>query len=200
MEFLLDPNVAYLFLMTGLLLTLLAIVTPGTGLLEMGALFCLVVAGYAAYNLSINLWALIVMGVSLVPFLFAIRQPKRGILLAVSLVLLVGGSVFLYARENGLPAVNPVIAGVVSLFMIGFLWVMVGKSIEAMLKRPSHDLGTLLGQIGEARTDIQSEGSVQVNGEMWSAQSSELIPTGSRVRILSRNGFVLVVERVQTKS
>ena len=29
MDFLLDPNVAYLFLMAGVLLTLLAIVTPG---------------------------------------------------------------------------------------------------------------------------------------------------------------------------
>ncbi len=200
MEFLLDPNIAYLFLMAGILFTLLAVVTPGTGLLEVGALVCLAVAGYAVYNLSFNLWALIVMGASLVPFLLAIRQPKRGILLALSLLLLMAGSVFLFARENGLPAVNPFVALIVSAFVTGFLWVTVGKSIQAMLARPTHDLGSLIGQVGEARTDVHAEGSVQVNGEMWSAQSSELISAGSKVRVLGRNGFVLVVEKNQTKS
>lgn len=200
MEFLLDPNIAYLFLMAGILFTLLAIVTPGTGLLEVGALVCLAVAGYAVYNLSFNLWALIVMGASLVPFLFAIRQPKRGILLALSLLLLAVGSVFLFARENGLPAVNPFVALAVSAFVTVFLWMTVGKSIQAMLARPSHDLGALIGQVGEARTDVHAEGSVQVNGEMWSAQSNELISAGSKVRVLGRNGFVLMVEKSQTKS
>jgi len=45
MEFLLDPNVAYLFLMGGVLLGMLALATPGTGLIEIGAFFCIVVVG-----------------------------------------------------------------------------------------------------------------------------------------------------------
>ena len=61
MDFLLDPNVAYLVLLVGILLSMLAIVTPGTGLLEVGAFFGLVLAGYAIYNLNINFWALIVI-------------------------------------------------------------------------------------------------------------------------------------------
>jgi membrane-bound ClpP family serine protease len=50
MDFLLDPNVAYLFLLAGVLLGLMAVVTPGTGIFELGAFFCLVLAGYAVYN------------------------------------------------------------------------------------------------------------------------------------------------------
>ena len=37
MQFMLDPNVAYLILLAGVVLGLLAVVTPGTGLLEVGA-------------------------------------------------------------------------------------------------------------------------------------------------------------------
>ena len=59
MDFLLDPNVAYLFLLAGVLLGLMAIISPGTGIFEVGAFFCLALAGYAVYNLSFNLWALI---------------------------------------------------------------------------------------------------------------------------------------------
>jgi hypothetical protein len=36
MDFLLDPNVAYLLLMGGVLMVLMALVTPGTGLFEVG--------------------------------------------------------------------------------------------------------------------------------------------------------------------
>ncbi len=195
MDFLLDPNVAYLFLMVGVVLTLLAIVTPGTGMLEVGAFFCLALAGYAVYNLSFNLWALIVMAVSIVPFLYSVRKPKRELWLGLSLLGLVVGSVFLFSRENGLPAVNLFVALTVSALIVAFLWVAVGKSIRAMLERPAHDLGALIGQVGEARTDIHAEGSVQINGELWSAQSSELIAAGSKIRVLGRNGFVLMVEK-----
>ena len=196
MDFLLDPNVAYLFLMAGVLLTLLAIVTPGTGMLEVGAFFCLALAGYAVYNLSFNLWALIVMAASIVPFLFSVRQPKRELWLGLSLLGLVVGSVFLFSRENGLPAVNLFVALTVSGLIVAFLWIAVGKSIRAMLERPAHDLGMLIGQVGEARTQVGSEGSVQVNGELWSARSNRPIPVGRPIRVVNREGFILVVEEV----
>lgn len=195
MDFLLDPNVAYLFLLAAILLSLLALVSPGTGLFEAGAFFALALAGYAIYNLNFNFWALIVILVSVVPFVMAVRKPKREFLLGLSLLGLVVGSVFLFARENGLPAVNPVLAATASLLMAGFVWIAVRKAIQASLERPTHDLGILIGRTGEARTEVRDEGSVQVDGELWSARSDHPIPAGSHVRVLGRDGFVLVVEK-----
>ena len=37
MEFLLDPNVAYLLLVVGTVLAIMALFAPGTGVLEVGA-------------------------------------------------------------------------------------------------------------------------------------------------------------------
>ena len=51
MDFLLDPNVAYLILLGGVLLAMLALAAPGTGLFEVGAFFCIALAGYAIYHL-----------------------------------------------------------------------------------------------------------------------------------------------------
>ncbi len=197
MDFLLDPNVAYLVLMVGVLLSMLAIVTPGTGLLEVGAFFGLALAGYAIYNLNINFWALIVIMLSVIPFLLAVRTPRREFLLALALLGLVVGSVFLFARENGLPSVNLALALVTSALMTGFLWIAVRKSIQAAMATPVHDLGTLIGKEGEARTEVRDEGSVQVGGELWSARSEQAIPAGSHVRVLRRDGFILVVEKAK---
>jgi membrane-bound serine protease (ClpP class) len=195
MDFLLDPNVAYLVLLAGIVLSLLAIVSPGTGLLEVGAFFGLALAGYAVYNLNINFWAIIVIMLSIVPFLLAVRTPKREYLLALSLLGLVVGSIFLFARDNGLPAVNPILAIVASVLLTAFIWVAVQKSLQAAMARPSHDLQGLIGQHGEARTVVHDDGSVQVNGELWSARSDHLIPAGSHIRVVNREGFILLVEK-----
>jgi len=196
MDFLLDPNLAYLFLLAGVFLGLLAIITPGTGLLEVGAFFCLALAGYAVYNLPINMWALAVLILSVVPFVIAIRKPRRGLFLGLSILGLVLGSIFLFSTtENWRPAVNPILALVSSLLYAGFLWFAIQKTLQAAHARPSHDLSALVGQLGEAKTRIHSEGSVQVAGELWSARSEKPIPNGSPVRVVAREGFVLIVEK-----
>ena len=76
MDFLLNPNIAYLVLLGGVLLAMLAFAAPGTGLLEIGAFFCLVLAGYAIYHLSFNWWALVLLVLSLVPFVLCITETQ----------------------------------------------------------------------------------------------------------------------------
>ena len=196
MDFLLEPNVAYLILLGGILLTFMAIVTPGTGLLEIGAFFCLALAGYAVYNLSINWWALVVLLLSVIPFVFAIQKPKREIFLGLSILLLVIGSVFLFAIDGWKPAVNPILAFISSSLTALFLWVAVRKTMQAAETRPVHDLKALIGETGEARSIIDNEGSVQIGGELWSARSEATIPVGSKIRVVRREGFILVVEKV----
>lgn len=198
MDFLLDPNLAYLILLGGILLGMMALVTPGTGLFEIGAFFCLALAGYAIYSLSFNWWALLFLALGLVPFVYSIQKPGRGAYLGVSILLLVIGSVFLFSVDGWKPAVNPLLAVVASLSLTAFLWIAVGKSVQAASVRPTHDLDALVGQVGEARTKVHAEGSVQVAGEMWSAKSDKSIPNGSAVRVVRREGFVLVVEKIDS--
>ncbi|HET6596828.1 MAG TPA: NfeD family protein [Anaerolineales bacterium] len=195
MDFLLDPNIAYLFLLGGVLLAMLSLASPGTGLLEIGALFCLALGGYAVYNLSFNWWALLLLGLSIVPFVYAIQKPGRELFLGLSILLLVIGSIFLFPRTENQATVNPVVAIVASGLVAGFLWIAVRKSLEATNARPTHDLAALVGQVGEARTKINEEGSVLVAGELWSARSEDPIPAGSSVRVLRREGFILIVEK-----
>lgn len=196
MDFLLNPNVAYLFLLAGVLMAMLALATPGTGLLEAGALLSLTVAGYGIYNLSFNWWALTLILLSVIPFVYSLRKPKGELYLAVSIIVLIIGSIFLFPTEAGGPAVNLLVAFVASVLVAGFLWIAVGKSLQAAQVRPAHDPDALIGQVGEAKTRIHDEGSVQVGSELWSARSEKPIRAGSAVRVVRRDGFVLIVEKM----
>ena len=195
MDFLLDPNVAYLFLIGGVFLAMLALASPGTGVIEIAAFFCILLAGYAVYNLSFNWWALLLLALSIVPFVYALRKPRRELFLAFSILLLILGSVFMFQRTASGDTVNPLLAVVTSAFVAGFLWVAVQKSVEAASARPLHDPDGLVGRVGEARTKIDDEGSVLVAGELWSAKSDKAIAAGSMIRVVRRDGFVLIVEK-----
>jgi membrane-bound serine protease (ClpP class) len=195
MDFLLDPNIAYLILLGAVLLAMMSLAAPGTGLLEIGAFFCILLAGYSIYRLSFNWWALILLGLSIVPFVYALQKPKRELYVVLSILLLVVGSVFIFPRTENQPVVSPLVAVIASGLVAGFLWIAVRKSVDAATIRPSHDLDRLIGKIGEARTKVEEEGSVQVDGELWSARSEKTIPAGSSIRVLRREGFVLIVEK-----
>jgi len=197
MDLLLDPNVAYVLLVCGFILSLLAIVTPGTGLLEVGAFFCMALVAFSAYRIGLNPWALTLLVLSMVPFIYATRSPRRGIWLAVSIVGILAGSLYLFNVEGWLPRVNPILAAAVSALAGGFIWLVVGKTIREHHTRPAHDLVSLIGQLGEAKTEIHDSGSVQVAGELWSARSEKGIAAGKPIRVLGREGFVLLVEKAE---
>lgn len=191
---LINPNYAYLFLVAGFVLSVMAVLSPGTGLLEIGALFAFVLAGWQIFNLSINWWALVVLVLGVFPFLLAVRFSKKILYLVIAILALVIGSAFLFKGETWLPAVNPFLALITSTIAAGYIWILVTKYLQASTHRPSHDLESLIGQIGETRTPVSDEGSVYVNGELWSATSSQPIPAGMRVKVINRQGLMLLVE------
>lgn len=200
-EFLLNPNFAYLLIVAGFLLTVFAIITPGTGMFELGALFILLFVGWQIYNLPINLWALILLGLGIVPFILALRRKRETLNLGLTALAFVIGSAFLFRTDVWWrPAVHPILAVVVSVLAGGFFWLMTTKVLEARAREFAHDLGGLIGAIGEARTDVHAEGSVYVRGEMWTAHSDKAIKAGTRVKVIGREGFFLHVEKVKEDS
>lgn len=194
MDILLNPNMAYLLLVAGSLLTLLAILVPGTGIQEIIAFFLLVLAGNAALRLGINWWAFLIVLLSPLPFLVALRGPRRDIWLAVSIFCLTLGSLFFFPASTGFIGVDPALAAMTTILYAAFLWIAVRKVVQTGLSRPAQDLAALVGARGEAKTVVKAKGSVQVAGELWSARSEQPIAAGRPIRIAGRDGFVLIVE------
>ncbi|MCJ7625495.1 MAG: hypothetical protein MUO76_18530 [Anaerolineaceae bacterium] len=198
MDLLLDPNIAYVLLVSGFVLAVLALFSPGTMILEICAIFALFLAGYGMYKLPTNTWALVLLIVGVFPFLIALRRSRNWIFLLISLVALIIGTIFIFRTESGAPAIHPVLAVFMSVTATGILWLIGRMAIEAIEQELSIDLGQLEGMTGDVRADIHREGAVYVNGEEWSARSAVPIKAGSTVRIVSREGLILIVEAVES--
>jgi len=194
LDILLNPNVAYLILVGAALLTMMAVLNPGTGVLEIVALFLWLISGYIIFNIPVNFWALGLLLLGLVLFLLSLRKTKNLVYLGLSIAAVIAGSIFLFDQPGWQPAVNPILAVVISVFVAGFTWIVAQKALEADRMMPAHDLEALVGAVGEAKTSIRDEGTVQVAGELWSATSEEAIPEGAHIKVIGREGFSLVVE------
>ncbi|MFO8035068.1 MAG: NfeD family protein [Anaerolineales bacterium] len=196
----LDPNIAYLFLASFFFLAGIAILTPGTGLLEVGAIVALILAGWGVYTLPINTWALIILILGVIPFIIAVRISTKIYFLAVSIGSLVIGSLFLFRSDTWWkPAIHPLLGLVVSGIVGGFYWLVTVRVLQAEAAPPSHDLGRLIGEEGEVKSEIKEgeEGSVQVLGELWTARSSTPLEEGAVIKVVDRMGFVLEVEPLE---
>jgi len=194
MDLLLNPNIAYILLVMATFLAMLALIAPGSLIAETGAILCAILAGYAVYHLSCNWWALVLLFLSIVPFVMSARGPHREVWLILSILGLIVGSVFFFPSPSGFPLVNPLLAILTSTLLALFAWISARKVLQISQTKPLQDLSTLIGQRGRAKTAVEMEGSVQVAGELWSARSKDLIPRGSTVRVIGREGFVLIVE------
>jgi membrane-bound serine protease (ClpP class) len=199
MEILLNPNIAYLTSVLALLAILAAIVAPGTGLIELLALLLIGLSAYMVYNLGMNLWALIILLLSVIPFIVAIRVKNSLPYLIASIVMIIGGSLFLFTGSDLKPLVDPLLVIGVSGLAGTFVWFAAKKSIQAQKAKKFHDIEKLVGEVGEARTDILQEGSILINSELWSARSQEPISAGESVRVVKRDGFILLVEPLSKK-
>jgi membrane-bound serine protease (ClpP class) len=189
-------DIAYFFLIASIWTTVLAISSPGTGLLELAACVCVVITAVFAVWLNINLWAFGILVAAFLVFLLEIAKPLRGVFLIVSVILFSIGSIFLFRGGSGeFVVVSWPLAVISSLGTAVFFW-MVVRNVLLTHRRPvQNDPSSIVGQVGEAQTEIFQEGSVQVASELWSARSDTRIPAGSRVRVLSREGLILTVSK-----
>jgi len=194
-----DPNVAYVITVFALLLTILAILAPGTGFLEFGALVALLASGYSMVNITVNAWAIVLLLLGIVAVIFTIKRYTHWYFQALAIAVLVTGTVFLYCGPEGKPGADLLLVFVVSAVLIAFFWIVGRNTHIAFQQDPHQNLDKLIGKIGKARTKIYEEGSVIVLGEIWSATSEKIVPIDSDVRILGREGLILKVEAVKPK-
>jgi membrane-bound serine protease (ClpP class) len=191
-------NLLYLLLVIGLWLAALAVVSPGTGVLEVLAFFALAGAGMGTLFLPLNFWAVVVLILGAILLVLSLRLPREEVWLGLSAVAFCVGSVFLFRLEGGGPAVHPLLAIVVSLMTLGYFWLAVRKAIAAHRTRPTFDFSLVMGQIGEVRTPLNLTGSVYVAGELWTARADSHIEVGELVRVRERDGLILIVDPIES--
>ncbi|HAF63072.1 MAG TPA: hypothetical protein DCK95_12230 [Anaerolineaceae bacterium] len=200
MEFLFDPNVAYVLLAVAFFSTIFALLAPGTGILEILSLILLILVGFTVKNMTVNPWAIVLLLGSVIVVLVSLKRSWKWYFTAASILALLAGMLFFYKEEGRILAIDPLLALFVSGTVGAFIWIIGHNTVAALNLKPQRDPDSVIGLTGKALTDIHTDGSVYVGGENWSAMSDSRIAKGNQVVVLQRSGLVLKVESIPEKT
>jgi len=196
LDFLADPNVAYILLLIAVYGIIFELQNPGAILPGVLGGISLILFLYSFAVLPLNAAGLALIALAIILFLVDAMVPSHGILTAGGIIAFAMGSFMLF--ETGTPAfrisLQILIAGV--LVTSAFFVFLVQTGIRA-LKRPyvSGPEG-MVGVTTVARTDINPEGKVFVEGAWWTAQTyGPPIKKGERVKIVEVRGLKVIVEK-----
>ena len=189
-----DPNVAFILLLVGVYGLIFEFLNPGTIAPGLIGTISLVVALYALNLLPINY-----AGAGLVLFGAVLMGAEAhigafGALGIGGIVAFVIGSIMMFpSRVPGFELSPWVIAEAVVataglfLFVLGMLFRSHRQVVIATMR-------ALLGAEGEALSWQGQHGRILIKGETWRARAAAPLRPGTRVKVIDRDGLVLVVE------
>ena len=201
---LVNPNIALLFLVGGALLIYLEFNTPGT--IVPGALGTLMVllAVFALNLLPIRYTAVMLLVAALALLLLEAKFGGHGALAIAGIVCLAFGTLTLVAAPVPEMAVSPWVALSVSAAFGSITVFLVRLAVRARRMKSRLGPSALVGSKASAMEPLNPagllpEGHVLVEGEIWRAVVTEPVPTGAAVRVVGLDRAMLVVEPVEPR-
>lgn len=199
-----NPRVIFILLAIGAILVVIEIAAPGgwvAGFMG-GALIIAALVGMS--NLPVNWLALGLMVLGVGFFAAEVQAPGWGAFGATGAACFLLGGFLLFGDYATAPGISapPVsvgywtLGGVAAFFAVSLagLWHF---SRKARTIRMASRSSQIIGKIGVVRTSLDPKGSVQVESELWSAESDsgETIASGEFVVVSEMDGLTLKVFR-----
>ncbi len=195
-----NPNIVFLLLTVGVQAILIELGSPGGWVPGFIGVVALALATYGLGVLPVNLFGLIFLGTAFVLFALEVKAPTKGALSLAGLASFVVGALVLFnsARTPGFPGVSIPLVIVTALFTASLIVLVLTFAIRAQSKPIRTGQESLVGLRGIARSELAPRGSVQVAGELWTAElakGEQAIEKGTRIEVVSVEGVHLQVQR-----
>ncbi len=192
-----DPNISYILMLLGIYGLFFELWNPGFVLPGVVGAICLLLALYAFQVLPISYagLGLILLGIS---FMAAEAfLPSFGALGIGGVVAFVIGSIILFDTDIEGFAIAWELIATVALVSVAFFVGMVALVMRARRRAVVSGAEELIGAIGEALEDFKDSGRVRIHSEEWQARSTTALQRGESVKVVGREGLVLLVRRNQ---
>jgi membrane-bound serine protease (ClpP class) len=190
---LVDPNIALLFLVGGALLIYVEFNSPGT--IVPGALGTLMVllAIFALNLLPIRYTAVMLLAAALILLLLEAKFGGHGVLATAGILCLTFGTLTLVAAPVPELGVTPWVAFAVSVAFGGITVFLVRLAVRARRRKSLIGADAMVGCKATAMEALAPEGHVLVEGEIWRAVAAEPLPKGASLRVVSHEQMLLHV-------
>jgi membrane-bound serine protease (ClpP class) len=191
---LVDPNIALLFLVGGALLIYLEFNSPGT--IVPGTLGTLMVllAVFALNLLPVRYTAVLLLVGAIVLLVLEAKVGGHGALAIAGIVCLAFGMLTLVAAPVPEMNVNPLLAISVSAAFGAITVFLLRLVVRARRQKARLGADALVGHAATAMEELAPEGHVLVEGEIWQAVADTPVAKGTALRVVGHELLLLRVE------
>ena len=196
LDFLLDPNIAFLVLAVGALALYAEFNHPGAILPGVVGVVFILLALFALNLLPTRYASFTLIMAAFVMFALEAKFATHGVLGIAGIALMTIGGFLLV--DGPIPELRGKLWTALSVSIpLGAITVFL-MSIALKARRNKVVTGKqgMIGSVGEARTDIDPEGKVFVQGELWNAHAPSRVQMGEQVVVKKIEGLELEVEKV----
>ena len=196
LDFITDPNVAYMLMLLGFYGIFFEFTNPGAIFPGVMGSICLILAFYAFQTLPVNYAGLLLIILGIILFILEIKIISHGVLTIGGIISMGIGSLMLF--ESTSPFVKLSLSVILPAVVMTalFFTVVIGLAYKAYKRKPVTGMEGLIGMEGTANTEITKDGGmVLVHGELWSAISDEMISKGDSITVKSVAGLKLTVRK-----
>jgi len=195
LDFLLDPNIAFLVLAVGALALYAEFNHPGAVVPGVVGVVFVLLALFALNLLPTRYAAFTLILGAFVLFALEAKFATHGILGLGGIALLTLGGLLLVDGPIPQMRVNLWTALGVSLPLGAITVFLMSIALRARHNKVVTGQQGLIGALGQARTDIDPEGKVFIQGELWNAHAPSRVGIGEQVVVRKVEGLELEVEK-----
>jgi len=189
-----NPNVALILMMLGIYGLIFEFLSPGAVAPGLVGGISLLVALYALNLLPINYAgaALLLLGIGLM--IAEVHIGAFGAIGIGGIGAFVIGAILMFPAE--VPGFRPslLLLAVVAVTTLGFFSLVLSMLLRSRRRAVVSGGEALRGAEGEAVSWQGTEGRVRIRGEIWRARGATSLEPGARVKVVARDGLVVVVE------
>jgi len=193
-----DPNIAYILLMIGIYGIFFELYNPGAIFPGVVGAISLILAFYSLHTLPVNYAGLALIILAIILFIVEIKVVSYGLLTIGGVISLILGSIMLIDAKSTLEVIRiswQVIL-VIVIFTAAFFIFAISFGIKAQRRKPTTGVEGIIGEIGEAISDLEPAGQIRVHGELWNAESPEgPVSKGGKVIVTGISNLKLIVRK-----
>ena len=197
-----EPTIAYILFIIGLYGIIFELANPGAILPGVIGGISILLALYGLSLLNANILGIGLILLSLILFLAEIFTPTHGLLTIGAVISLALGSIMLFniKTEPFIKISYDVIYAVIA-FTVGFFILILYLIAKVRKRKVETGIEAIIGKEGIVIEDLNPEGYIRIDGEIWKAVSikGEVIKRGERVKVVSIKDLTLYVEKIAGK-
>lgn len=191
-----NPTIAYILLLLGVYGLFFELQNPGMIFPGVVGGICIILGFYALQLLPVNYAGVALILLSAFLFILEIYITSHGLLAIGGIISLVFGSLILFESDVQFLRLSWEVIVIAVIIVAAFFIFIVSMGIRAQFRKRATGKEGLVGEVGEAKTDITvSGGTVFVHGEYWNAVSDATIKKGSSVKVMSSKDMVVKVKK-----